>query len=124
VLPLVLFVCGADPAPPPFVVVNKCPAFTVVNRLPAPAQKWDYTLDLPPYPAPAGKEWKRYSGEQWALFPLSATSAPEVAAPGGNTFHDGHQCPRCGLSQYVVDSFNRNGTHNHRCTVDGTVWSH
>lgn len=38
--------------------------------------------------------------------------------------HAGHTCPACGRSQFVVASSNRDGTHNHRCPYDGTVWSH
>ncbi len=51
--------------------------------------------------------------------------APEVAAPKtGATFRDAHACPTCGQVQHTVSGWNRNGTHQHRCPVDGTVWSH
>ena len=52
-----------------------------------------------------------------------------VAAPlksgwqnGG--YHSTHNCPVCGRSQYIQSGQNRDGSHNHTCRYDGTMWRH
>jgi len=98
-----------------FVVVNRVPQFQVTNKV-APALPTD-----PNQPAPDGYRWVKRGDGPWKLERV----APEVAVPKGATFRDkSHNCPACGRSQYTVDGFNRDGTHRHRCPVDGTVWGH
>lgn len=119
---LLLMGAGADPAPK-FIVENKTTptvTYTVENKAVAPALPTDENQ-----PAPDGYQWVKRGDGPWKLEP----NAPGVAVPKGATFQqqgrgDGHQCPACGRSQYVVDSFNRDGSHNHRCALDGTVWTH
>lgn len=54
---------------------------------------------------------------------------PKVVAPpksgwqnGG--YHSTHNCPVCGRSQYIQSGQNRDGSHNHTCRYDGTMWRH
>lgn len=112
---LLTFVGTASGAEPPPV---KAPP--PVKGFVAPALPTDSNQ-----PAPAGYHWIKRGDAPWKLERV----APGVAVPKGSTFPagrniDGHQCPACGRSQYTVDGFNRDGTHRHRCPVDGTVWSH
>lgn len=104
-----------------FVVVNKTsPSFTVVNKT-APVD--DTPTDLTK-PAPPGWEKVSIDGGPWHFRKI----APGVAAPSGGTFrggwHESHNCPSCGRAEFVVDSFNADGSHNHRCRYDNTVWFH
>jgi predicted RNA-binding Zn-ribbon protein involved in translation (DUF1610 family) len=43
---------------------------------------------------------------------------------GGQKFHEGHKCPRCGTMQFIIHSFRNNGTHVHMCPNCGTKWYH
>jgi hypothetical protein len=96
---------------------------------PAPFGHDGGTGDLPDRPAPAGREWKRYPGGPWKLFPATSAAAEvpavrpfrDVAAPVWNS---SHVCPTCGRAQYRVSGYNADGSHDHTCAVDGTTWRH
>lgn len=113
-----LLVAVPEPAPvPTFKVENKMPAFSVVNKMPAAD------------PAPIREYW----GGSWGWMERGPDGIyRQVSGPGGAApqtfrsagYHAGHSCPQCGRNQFVVDGFNSDGTHNHRCAYDGTVWRH
>jgi hypothetical protein len=49
-------------------------------------------------------------------------AGPECA--GRAPFFDAdHTCNRCGRSQYIIERFNADGTHTHRCAC-GFSWRH
>lgn len=51
-------------------------------------------------------------------------SVPEPKSFPKTTKHQGHNCPNCGQSQYIIASYNGDGTHNHTCRMCGTTWNH
>lgn len=114
VILILLWLSGAMGAEPVFTVENKkAPGFTVENKARETFRSSDGYL----YEKHADGFYRRVPGQ----------SAPEVAQQTfrpSSIYNPTHNCPTCGRSQYVVDSFNRDGTHNHRCPADGTVWRH
>jgi hypothetical protein len=96
-LALTMLVCGVGAEPSPqFVVENKCPAFTVVNRMPAanPVKPDSPSLTTKqPVPVPVrGADWHTHTcrnGHTWA----HASSDPNAS----------HNCPFCGSFQNIVD---------------------
>ena len=65
-------------------------------------------------------------GRLYTVLTPITTAAPAVAASGFQSggFWPSHQCPVCGRAQYNVSGWNRDGTHNHTCPLDGTTWRH
>lgn len=108
----------------PFVVENKTtPTFTVDNKttvLTNPARER--------FTAVSGWIYEKGDDGVWrSVSEPKQDVAPVVAAPATfrqTNYHAGHNCPKCGSSQFIVDYFNRDGTHNHRCPADGTIWRH
>jgi hypothetical protein len=47
-----------------------------------------------------------------------------VVAGIGQSYDPDHQCNNCGRPQNVVDRFNPDGTHSHKCSTCGNVWKH
>lgn len=98
---------------------------------PIPKPKPDLPTD-PNQPAPVGWQWIKYGDGPWRLVPIVETpkAAPGVAAPtfqraGQDAgYNKSHVCPSCGRSQYIVDRFNSDGSHQHRCASCGTTWRH
>lgn len=86
------------------------PVFVVVDRTVVDDTPTDLTK-----PAPPGWEKVSVNGGPWH-FRKVKTIAPAVRDP--------HACPSCSRFQYTVDGFNADGTHRHRCPVDGTTWDH
>lgn len=104
---LLLLALGAPPAPTPmFTVENKVPAFAVVSKVRETVRASDGTV----YVKGADGFYRK-----------------ETVASERPTFSDpdaAHRCPKCGGVQKIVLSFNRDGSHNHRCPVDGYTWTH
>lgn len=55
---------------------------------------------------------------------VEAAAAPRPRAFAGPVFNASHACPACRRAQFVVDHFNADGTHVHRCSTCGTSWFH
>jgi hypothetical protein len=90
-----------------------------------PPAAWQPLPQPDTFRATDGLLYEKHADGYYRLVP-GQTTVPGVTAPARPfpVRRDDHACPSCGRLQFRVDSFNRNGTHNHRCPVDGTVWSH
>lgn len=77
------------------------------------------------YPnAPPAYSWVLFTDGVYRLLPVRPPQVmPAPGVPAAPTFHRSHTCPQCGLSQYVVERFNPDGTHTHRC-ARGHEWRH
>lgn len=110
-------------APPPFTAFDA--PFDAFDAAPT------FKAFDAPNPVPVREQWRAPDGRLFEKHPdgVYRLVPGRIAAPGGappvRPFpRDAHACPTCGRLQFVVESFNRGGTHNHRCPVDGTVWTH
>lgn len=87
-------------------------------------------LDFSPLTVWKEVEWRATDGRMavwmWPSDPQLKPKFVRYLAPAvaSSTFHAGHDCPACGRSQYVVNGYNRDGTHNHTCPACSTTWRH
>lgn len=49
---------------------------------------------------------------------------PAATFPAGTPRVEGHNCYRCGASQYVISGWLSSGEHTHTCARCGAVWKH
>lgn len=80
----------------------------------------------PPPPVIPGPGPVNYTAPAANARPMPARSVPAVQPFRSDPIpHEGHQCPACGTSQYVVAGRGpAPGTHTHRCPRCSTVWFH
>ncbi len=55
---------------------------------------------------------------------LSDPTVGECQPQGSIVYHPGHNCPRCGRTQYVVLAFGPGDLHQHQCPAGTLVWCH
>jgi hypothetical protein len=92
-LALLLLAAGAEPPPPQFTVVNNVPpTFVVVNKVP-PAS----------VPAPQPVQWRSVTRPAVG----HSHTCPRCRLTWDHEAHAGHDCPRCGTPQFVVDQPSR-----------------
>lgn len=59
----------------------KPPQSTLAAAKPAQVTLHDTLGDRPPYDAPAGREWRRYDGKPWELYPVAPAVAMQLPFP-------------------------------------------